>query len=118
MGIVYHANYIIWMEIGRIEYCRAKGLRYKDLEEQGGILLTVVEANCRFSSPARYDQEVLVRTFLEEASPRMIQFSYEMVSADDQRILATGFTKHVFCGRDLKPKKLPEAYRHLFGIPT
>lgn len=116
MGVVYYANYLVWMELGRAEYCRAAGIRYRDMEMNDGILLAVAEANCRYASPARYDEEVIVRTWIEQAHPRMIRFAYEMVEAATERMLATGETKHVFSGRDMKPKKLPEKYRAAFGI--
>jgi len=116
MGIVYYANYLIWMELGRVEYCRAAGIRYRDMEQNDGILLAVAEASCRYVSPALYDEEVIVRTWIEQAHPRMIRFAYEMLEASTARRLATGETKHVFSGRDPKPKKLPEKYRAAFGI--
>ena len=116
MGIVYYANYLVWMEIGRVEYCRAAGIRYRDMEIEDGMLLTVVEANCRYLSPALYDEEVIVRTWIKEARPRMVHFGYEMTDASSHRRLATGETKHVFCGRDRKPRKLPEKYHRSFGI--
>jgi acyl-CoA thioester hydrolase len=116
MGIVYYANYLVWMEIGRVEYCRAAGIRYRDMEKEDGILLTVAEASCRYASPALYDEEVIVETWIEQAHARMIQFGYEMKEASSSRRLATGETKHVFCGRDGKPRKLPEKYRAAFGI--
>jgi acyl-CoA thioester hydrolase len=99
MGIVYHANYLVWMEVGRVEYCRAAGFRYRDLEAEG-VLLAVVEAHCRYLSPALYDEEVIVRTAIEEATQRLVRFSYRMISGEDGRLLAEGSTKHVFCGRD------------------
>jgi acyl-CoA thioester hydrolase len=116
MGIVYHANYLIWMEIGRVEYCRAAGIVYRDLERDAGVLLTVVEASCRYASPALYDEEVIVRTWVEEANPRMLRFGYEMVEESTHRRLATGETKHIFCNRERKPIKLPERYRAAFAI--
>jgi acyl-CoA thioester hydrolase len=115
MGVVYHANYIVWMEVGRVEYFRAQGIRYRDMEQEG-ILLVVVEAHCRYHSPARYDEEVSIRTWVEEAGPRMIRFGYEMTDSLSGRHLATGETKHIFCGPDQKPKKLPGKYRPNFGI--
>jgi acyl-CoA thioester hydrolase len=115
MGIVYHANYLVWMEVGRVEYCRASGLRYRDLEAEG-VLLAVVEAHCRYLSPAVYDEEVIVRTGIEEATQRLVQFAYRISSAGDGRLLAEGFTRHVFCGRDRKARKLPEKYHFLFGV--
>lgn len=116
MGVVYHANYLVWMEVGRVEYWRAAGLRYRDMEREDGVLLVVAEAKCRYRSPAYYDEEVLIRTHILEAAPRMIRFGYELVSAADGRILATGETKHIFCGRDRKPAKCPAKYHATLGI--
>ena len=71
MGVVYYANYLIWMELGRVELFRAQGIRYRDMEDNDGILLVVSEANCRYSRPARYDDEVRVRTTLAVARLRV-----------------------------------------------
>jgi len=106
------------MEVGRVEYCRAAGIRYRDMETNDGILLTVAEANCRYIAPAHYDEEVIVRTGVARAHPRMIAFGYEIVSAESGRNLAEGFTKHIFCGRDLRPCRLPAKYYGAFGIGT
>jgi acyl-CoA thioester hydrolase len=116
MGVVYHANYLVWMEVGRVEYWRASGLRYRDMEREDGILLVVAEANCRYQAPAFYDEEVLIRTTLAEASPRMVRFEYEMLAADGSRVLATGYTKHVFCSRDRRPTRLPPKYHSALGL--
>lgn len=115
MGIVYHANYFAWMEVGRIEFCRAAGLRYRDLEREEGILLSVVEVGARYSAPARYDDEIIVKTWVGEANPRMVVFRYEIREAAEGKVLVTGFTKHLFLGRDFKPHKLPERYRAIFA---
>ena len=116
MGVVYHANYLVWMEIGRVEYWRAAGLRYRDMEREDGILLVVAEVNCRYRAPAFYDDEVIIRTGIAESNARMIKFVYELVSSDDGRVLATGETKHVFCGRDRKPTKVAAKYHEVLGI--
>jgi len=116
MGVVYYANYLVWMELGRVEFCRSAGIRYRDMEIDDGVMLVVAEANCRYSAPARYDEEVVVRTRLGEASPRMIRFDYEMTEAAGGTKLAAGFTKHVFCGKDFKPLKLPDKYWSAFGM--
>jgi acyl-CoA thioester hydrolase len=115
MGVVYHANYLVWMEVGRVEYCRASGHRYRDLEAEG-VLLAVVEAHCRYISPALYDEEVIVSTGIEDASARFVRFAYRISSGEDGRLLAEGFTKHVFCGRDRKACKLPEKYHPIFRV--
>lgn len=114
MGVVYHANYFIWMEIGRVEYCRAQGIRYKDMEAEDGVLLAVVDARCRYLASAKYDDEVVVKTWVSHANRRLAEFSYEV--RVDENLLATGATRHVFLGRDMRPVKLPERYYASFGL--
>jgi acyl-CoA thioester hydrolase len=116
MGVVYYANYLVWMEVARVELCRACGFNYRDMEREDGILLAVAEANCRYASPARFDDEVLIRSWIEEAGTRMATFGYEMCSASDGRKIATGFTRHVFLTRDFRPARLPEKYFKFFGL--
>ena len=116
MGVVYHSHYIVWMEIGRVEYCRSIGVRYRDMEEQDGVLLAVAKVHCRFVAPARYDDEVNVATRVARAHPRLVTFAYEMRRAEDAQLLAEGETTHVFCDRELRPRKLPAKYWGAFGI--
>jgi acyl-CoA thioester hydrolase len=116
MGVVYYSNYIVWMEVGRVDYCKSTGFSYRDMEEQDGVALAVVEAQCRYLHPARFDDEVIVKTWVEKASPRMVHFGYEIRRACDGRTLATGHTKHLFCGRDLKPARMPAKYHAQFGL--
>jgi acyl-CoA thioester hydrolase len=117
MGVVYHANFFVWMEVGRVEYYRARGACYRDLEKEG-ILLAVVEANCRYLAPAYYDEQIVIRTRIEEANPRKVRFLYELFSAADSRRIAEGYTVHVYMGPDHKARRLPEKYHKLFGVPT
>jgi acyl-CoA thioester hydrolase len=116
MGVAYYANYLVWMEVARVEYCKGLGFRYRDMEREDGVLLAVVEASCRYLHPARYDEEVVIETWVERATSRMVRFEYEMRLAGDNRKLASGFTKHLFCDRQMKPSRLPEKYRPLFGV--
>jgi acyl-CoA thioester hydrolase len=118
MGVVYYANYLIWMEVGRAEYCRAAGIRYRDMEVDDGIQLAVAEAHCRYIRPARYDEEVVVKTWVANSNRRIVEFEYEIREAQSGRQLATGATKHVFVGAEMKPVKLPEKYWPLFGIAS
>lgn len=118
MGVVYHANYLVWMEIGRTEYAKSVGIRYADMERDG-YLMTVVEANVRYANAARYDDDVVVRTSILSANPRMVTFHYEVRHAENGSALATGQTKHFFCSHapeGLRPTKLPEKYHAHFGI--
>jgi acyl-CoA thioester hydrolase len=113
MGVVYYANYLVWMEVGRVELCKHCGFNYRDMERDDGIVLAVAEANCRYSAPARFDDEVIVRTWIEDPHSRMVTFRYEMRLAGGRK-LATGFTRHIFLTRDLKPTRLPAKYLSLF----
>ncbi len=116
MGVVYYANYLVWMEVGRVDLCRVCGFNYRDMEREDGILLAVAEANCRYRAPARFDDEVIVRTWIEEAGSRMVHFAYEMRLAAGGRKLAEGYTRHIFLTRELRPTRLPRKYFSLFGI--
>jgi acyl-CoA thioester hydrolase len=116
MGVVYHANYLIWMEIGRVELVRSRGCNYKDLEHSAGLLLSVVEAQCRYLHPARYDQEIVIQTEIVLSNPRMVQFEYEMYSVEPHRLLATGMTKHVWVNREMRLTKLPPQFHDLLAI--
>ena len=116
MGVVYYSNYLVWMEVGRVELCRALGFEYREMERQDGILLAVAEANCRYLAPARFDDQVIVRTWVEKANRRMAMFGYEMRLAGHDVKLAAGYTKHLFLTRDMRPASLPEKYWSMFGI--
>jgi acyl-CoA thioester hydrolase len=116
MGVVHHANYLVWMEIGRVELCRSRGVNYAEMEANDGILLVVVDAHCRYHAPARYDDEVIVKTWIEESRPRMVTFGYEIRVAEGDRKVATGRTRHIFCDSNLRPCRLPEKYTALFGM--
>src|ERR1035441_4036210 len=80
MGVVYYANYLVWMEVGRVEYCKACGFEYKQMELEDGVFLAVAEARCRYASPARFDEEVVIRTWVGEANPRMVLCACPWVS--------------------------------------
>jgi acyl-CoA thioester hydrolase len=114
MGIVYYANYLVWMEVARVAYCRAIGFHYKDMELDDGILLAVAESHCRYLSPARFDEEISISTTIAEVNHRFVTFNYEM--ACSERRVATGQTRHVFLGRELRPVRLPDKYARMFGI--
>ena len=114
MGVVYHANYLIWFEIGRVELMRALGFEYKLMETEDDCYIVVAEASCRYLRPARYDEILRVRTRISQASNRVMKYAYELLRDADGTLLATGATTHVICGRDGKPKQLPEKYRARF----
>jgi acyl-CoA thioester hydrolase len=122
MGVVYHANYLVWMEVARVDYCRTAGFRYRDLESEHGILLAVTEVDCRYLSPARYDDEVEIVTSLTRVNYRALTFEYEMRLAAAEgdggmRKIATGHTSHIFLNREMRPTTLPSQFWRMFGIP-
>jgi acyl-CoA thioester hydrolase len=115
MGVVYHANYLVWMEIGRVELMRSLGVEYKEMETADDCHIVVVEAHCRYLKSARYDEVLRIHTRVAEARSRIIRFHYEIWRDTDHQLLATGETKHVICGKDGRPKHLPEKYRSVFA---
>jgi acyl-CoA thioester hydrolase len=114
MGVVYHANYLIWFEIGRVELMRALGFEYKLMETEDDCFIVVAEATCRYLHPARYDESLRVRTRISQAGNRVVKYAYELLRDSDNAVLATGATTHVICGRDGRPKQIPTKYREKF----
>ena len=104
MGMVYYANYLVYFERGRTEWLREKGLAYKELEDKE-IFLPVLESNCKYLSPARYDDLITVKTTLSELRFASIEFSYEIFCGS--RNIVTGRTKHPFVNKAFKPIRIP-----------
>jgi acyl-CoA thioester hydrolase len=117
MGIVYYANYLIWFEIGRSDYCRARGFSYRDMEENDDAFLVVAEAYCRYKAPAYYDDELIVRTHITELRRRSLRFGYEIVRASDGQIVAEGETGHVVTDGDGRVRSFPEGYAQMLLSP-
>jgi len=111
MGVVYHSNYLIWFEVGRVELMRALGFEYKQMETEDDCQIVVADAHCRYEKPARYDEVLRVRPRIAEWRNRIVKFSYEIFRESDDALLATGDTTHVICGRNGRPKSLPPKYR-------
>jgi acyl-CoA thioester hydrolase len=111
MGMAYYANYLIWMEVGRSDLCRQCGFSYRDLEREEQAFLTVAEATCRYLSPARYEDEVVVETELSRVKSRIVEFTYRIKRGDT--LLAEGKTIHVVIGPDGRPRAMPERYLSL-----
>src|SRR5882762_1805870 len=114
MGVVYHANYLVWFEIGRVEMLRQLGFSYRDMEQQDDCFIAVVDARCRYKAPARYDDEIIVRTHLKNIRESVIYFGYELVRVEDQTVLAEGETRHIVADAQMRKTVLPEKYMKMF----
>jgi len=114
MGVVYYANYLVWFEVGRCEWLRHAGISYRDVEE-AGIVLPVIEARCEYRQPARYDDEIEIRTTGKLLSQVRVQFEYEVVRKAPGTVAACGRTVHASVDRNGRPVRLPEKVRELFA---
>ena len=120
MGVVYHANYLVWFEVGRVELMRALGVEYKKMEIDDDCHIVVADVHCRYHESALYDEVLRIRTRITESRNRVIVFSYEVIRDADGKVLANGETTHVICGSNGRPKLLPEKYRRIMvaaGVP-
>jgi acyl-CoA thioester hydrolase len=115
MGVVYHSNYLIWFEVGRVELIRSMGLNYKRMEVEEGCGIAVVEVRVRYRAPARYDDELIVETRLLAARGAVIKFGYKVLRVEDGVLLCEGETVHVVVGKDMKKQSLPSKYAARFA---
>lgn len=109
MGVVYYGNYFTWFEVGRSAFCRDQGTPYSEWEARG-IFLPCVESHCRYKHSARYDEEVLLRTWIEDLRDHSVTFAYRVERAEDGRLLAEGWTKHAFCDKQGKLLRRPQPF--------
>ena len=115
MGVVYHSNYLIWFEVGRVEFIRQLGLNYKQMEEEEGCGISVVDVHARYRAPARYDDELLIETRLLAARGAVVKFGYRILRVVDNVLLCEGETTHVCVGKDMKKRSLPAKYAERFA---
>ena len=118
MGVVYHANYLIWFEVARVDYIRELGLNYREMEQEENAAIAVIEASARYKAPARYDDEIIVRTSLAGARGPVVRFRYSVVRAAKEKteelLLCEGETTHIVVDRNMKKREMPEKYAKLF----
>jgi acyl-CoA thioester hydrolase len=114
MGVVYYANYLVWFEVGRTDLLRDAGWTYLEMEADG-YMLPVLEVSCVYRQPARYDDELDVRTTGAVVSPVRVKFTYDVVRVTDDVLLATGHTVHASVDRDGRPCRLPDRVRDLLS---
>ena len=114
MGVVYYANYFVWFEVARTDLLRSLGWSYREMEE-AGIALRVIDARCEYSRPARYDDEIEVRTEGRLLSPIRMEFRYEVWLPAQEIVAASGITVHASVDMNGKPCRLPQRIREVFA---
>ena len=111
MGVVYHARYLVWLDVARTEHLRLAGMSYRELEEEG-LRLAVSAVSVRYRQPARYDDQVRIRCWVRDLASRRIDFGYALEHAGDGRLLATAFTSLLALDRTMVLTRLPDVVRH------
>ena len=115
MGVVYHSNFVIWFEVGRVELLRQLGFQYSQMEAEDNCHIPVVDLRVRYKSPAQYDDEIVVRTEIKNVRSSLLHFSYEVFREANRALLATGETMHIIVNNRLERTALPEKYMQAFN---
>lgn len=115
MGVVYHSNYVIWFEVGRVELLRQLGFEYSSMEKEDDCHIPVVDLRVRYKAPALYDDEIVIRTRLANVRSSLLHFAYEVLRANDGTLLATGETMHIIIDNQFQRRSLPEKYMKAFA---
>jgi acyl-CoA thioester hydrolase len=114
MGVAYYANYLVWFEVGRSQYCNDCGFSYREMEQETGLFLIVAEARCRYRTPARYEDDLIIQTRVTEFTRRTIRFAYEIERADGASV-AMGETLHVLINSKGRASSFPDNFLQLLG---
>ena len=115
MGVVYHSNFVIWFEVGRVELLRQLGFQYSEMEAEDNCHIPVVDLRVRYKAPALYDDEIVIRTQIKNVRSSLLHFSYEVFRESDRTLLATGETMHIIVDNKLERTALPEKYMQAFN---
>ena len=117
MGVVYHARYLVWLDVARTEHLRQCGMSYSDLEASG-LRLAVSEVAIRYRQPARYDESVRIRCWVREVASRKVEFGYAIENAEDARLLATATTSLLTLDSTMALSRLPDHVRNVLTEVT
>lgn len=115
MGIVHHSNYPIWFEVGRTEFIKKLGMPYSRMEMEG-IMIPLIRLDVRYKGMSRYEDELIVETYIKELEKSRVTFGYNVKLAENDTLLTTGETEHVFTNIDLKPINLKKAFPNIYDL--
>ncbi len=113
MGIVHHSNYYPWFELARGDFIKKIGIKYSDMETLG-IMMPLVESYCKYCEGAKYEDEIIVQTSIEELSAVKVIFNYNVIRELDKKLLAKGKTTQTFIDKDFKIINLKKKYPDIF----
>lgn len=113
MGIVHHSNYYVYFEEARTQFIKKSGMSYSDME-QSGIMFPLVESSCRYIQGAKYEDELLIKTWIKELTPVKAEFNYSVIREKDQKEIAKGSTLHAFVDNDFKIVNLKKKHTEIF----
>lgn len=113
MGIVHHSNYLIWFEAGRTDFIKGSNISYTEMEQKG-ILIPLAESNCKYIIGAKYEDELIIKTWVKELTPVKVEFNYSVIREKDEKEIAKGSTLHVFVDRDFKIVNLKKSNLEIF----
>lgn len=115
MGVVYYANYFVWLEIARTEFLRSLGINYRNIEMEKQLALPAVEAYCNYKAPARYDEIILIKTKIAEMKNTSLRFDYKLFNKESDKLLAVAYTVHVFIDKERRPMRIPLEVREILS---
>ncbi len=120
MGVVHHSNYIRWFEEARVEFMRAADLSYKVMEDEG-IQIPVVSIACKYKSPATFDDDIIVKTWVRKYNGIVVELAYEVRDAQTGQVRVTGESSHCFVDeKNFKPvnikRERPDMHQRFLGI--
>jgi len=114
MGVVYYANYFVWLEVARTEFLRSSGIDYRNIEKEKQLALPVVEAYCKYKAPARYDEIIMIRIKASQVKNSSLRFDYSLFNKENNELLAVAYTTHVFIDKDRRPVRMPKEIQNMF----
>jgi acyl-CoA thioester hydrolase, YbgC/YbaW family len=113
MGIVHHSNYYIWFEAGRTDFIKGSKMSYSEMEERG-VLNPLVESSCKYILSAKYEDELIIKTWVSQLSPVKVVFNYSVIREKDQKEIAKGSTVHAFVDRNLRITNIKKTHTDIF----
>jgi acyl-CoA thioester hydrolase len=110
MGVVYHARYLVWLDVARTEHLRRSGTSYRELESEG-LRLVVSDVSVRYRQPAKFDDVIRVRCWVRDLATRRVEFGYAVEDGTSGRLLATASTGLMSLGADMRLRTIPDTVR-------